>query len=123
MDVMDSEKRTYYVDLVGGDVLLESIKEENPSFVIEANDSEVNELKSYLEKNHTADMKTYVRSHIPYEEYHKDSQNGKYDRTIQNIYAMIYKLGNEQSRRFIEEMGILEDDNYQERKDMQRFKQ
>jgi hypothetical protein len=95
---MDSIKKTYYVDLVAGDVLDRQGEEENPSFKIEATEEELHELKSYLTENYSADLETYFRAHVPYVEYHKDPGDAHYDTTIKKIYAMIYELGDTQAR-------------------------
>ncbi|WP_407675636.1 hydrolase [Peribacillus glennii] len=115
-------KNTYYVDLVSGDVLDRPAFEENPSFKIEATDEELHELKSCLDESYTADMQAYIRSHIPYVEYHKDPANDLYDQSIKKIYAIIYKLGDAEARRFIEEIGILEEDKFMQDEEIQKFK-
>ncbi|MBR8645357.1 hypothetical protein KEH51_17650 [[Brevibacterium] frigoritolerans] len=46
----DTEKHTYHVDLVSGDVLGQKL-EENPSFTVHATDEELAELKQCLEEH------------------------------------------------------------------------
>ncbi|MDQ0219166.1 hydrolase [Peribacillus cavernae] len=119
---MESMKNTYYVDLVSGDVLDRPGVEENPSFKIEATDEELNKLKGFLNESDKADMQAYVRSHIPFREYHKDPQNDRYDESIKKIYAMIHQLGDAEAKRFIEKIGILEEDKSQQDEEIEHFK-
>ncbi|WP_409304288.1 hydrolase [Peribacillus sp. SCS-155] len=105
---MDSMKKTYYVDLVAGDVIQAPGTEENPSFKIQATDEEVRRLQSYLSENYSSDLETYFRAHVPYVEYHKDPADEHYDKTIIKLYSMIYELGDAEARRHIESMGILD---------------
>lgn len=118
---MELEKRTYYVDLVSGDVLDRRGIEENPSFRIEATDEELHELKTLLSDAYTADKQAYVRSHIPYLEYHNDPANHRYDNDLKKIYAMIYQLGDAEARNHIIEMGILGEDELQKDEEIQKF--
>ncbi|PLT32916.1 hydrolase [Bacillus sp. V5-8f] len=119
---MNPGKKTYYVDLVSGDVLDRRAIEENPSFKIEATDMELHELRTYLQESYTADLQAYVRSHIPYVEYHKDPANDRYDQSMKKIYAMIYQLGDMEAKRHIEEMGILEEDESMQDEEIEKFK-
>lgn len=115
-------KKTYYVDLVAGDVLDRPAFEENPSFKIEATDGELHELKTQLSESYTADMQAYIRSHIPFVEYHKDPANDRYDQSLKKIYALIYQLGDTEAKRHIEEIGILEEDKSRQDEEIQNFK-
>jgi len=122
MDTMNSEKQTYFVDLVSGDVLAKPLIEENPNFRIYATDEELADLKLQLEKSHTADLQAHLRSVIPYVPYHKDKPNDKYDASLKQIYSIIYKYGDEEARQFIEEIGILEDNKFEGDEDIQKMK-
>ncbi|RFU62686.1 hydrolase [Bacillus sp. V59.32b] len=118
---MESMKKTYYVDLVSGDVLSRPAIEENPSFKIEATDEELHELKTLLSESYDADMQSYVRAQIPYIEYHKDPANHRYDDALKKIYAIIYQLGDEAARNHVIEMGILGEDKLQQDEEIQKF--
>lgn len=104
---MDQTKETYYVDLVSESILPEPL--ESTSFVVQANRQEIHALETVLEKKHEADMETYVRSHIPFLEYHHDPENDRYDAQQKMLYAIIYQLGDDVARAHIEQMGILTD--------------
>ncbi|OMP66370.1 hypothetical protein [Domibacillus epiphyticus] len=102
---MKEDKKTYYVDLNSESILDKPI--DSPSFVIKANDQEISVLKRVFEEKYEAELETYVRSHIPYLEYHHDPENDHYDGAQQIIYAIIYHLGDEEAKQHIKGMGIL----------------
>lgn len=117
---MEQEKRTYYVDLNSESILLEPI--DSPSFVIHATEKEVEVLEGVLEDKYEADLETYVRSHIPYLEYHHDPENDHYDASQKILYSMIYLLGNEEAKQHIKQMGILNDRKSDDPEEIQRFR-
>lgn len=122
MDMMNSEKQAYFVDLVSGDILEKPLIEENPNFRIYATEEELADLKLQLEKSHTADLQAHIRSLIPYVPYHKDKPNDQYDASLKHIYAIIYQYGDEEARRFIDEIGILEDNKFEGDEDIKKMK-
>ena len=58
-------------------------------------------MQSVFDDKHKADLETYVRSHIPFREYHKDPENDHYDA----------------ARHHIDEMGILTDRKSDDQRD------
>ena len=119
---MSEEKKAYYVDLVSGDVLEQNLIEENPSFRIFATDEELNELKREIDRNYTGDLVSFMRAHVPYMLYHNDPGNDKYDDALKAIYAVIYKYGDDEAKRHIEEIGVLHDDKHEGDEELQHFK-
>lgn len=98
-------KNTYYVDVMAESVLLEPL--ESTSFVIHATEHEAEALRRAFEVKDETDMETYVDAHIPFIDYRHDPGNAHHDAVQRVIYSIIYKLGNDEARRHIEEMGIL----------------
>ncbi|XXM72227.1 hypothetical protein ACQ0QQ_21655 [Lysinibacillus sphaericus] len=103
MDTRD----TYYVDISSGDVVPHAEEAKSVSFQIHAAPEEVTELKALFENNYDDDMATFNRAQIPFRQYHNDPENTRYDHSMQKIYAMIHKLGTPETRKSIEEMGVL----------------
>ncbi|WP_191562057.1 hydrolase [Metabacillus idriensis] len=118
---MELEKRTYFVDIASGEIF-ENPVESSPSFKILANQSELNELKSFYSENSRADFQTFQRAQVPFREYHHDRENKDYDDTLRKIFAMIYLLGDEEAKRHIEEYGILEDNHSTNPDEIKNFK-
>ncbi|PLR97678.1 hydrolase [Bacillus sp. T33-2] len=105
---MHDEKRTYYVSIESGEVL-EEPAELQGYFKINATGEEVKHLREFMNENYKADLQTFVRSHIPFKEYHKDKEDVKYDKTMDEVYALIYELGDQEARDHIRNMGILDE--------------
>lgn len=118
---MDLEKRIYYVDLVNGSVV-ETQDESQTNLRIEANEEDIAEFNQYFGENYTADLKAYARSHVPYLEYHHDKGNDEYDMTMKKIYALIYRLGDVETKRHIEKIGVLTEDKYTGDDEIDHFK-
>ncbi|PLR71923.1 hydrolase [Bacillus sp. UMB0728] len=104
---MMEEKKDYYIDIENGQIHPGKAEGEDWQFRVFADDEEIHQLAKYLNINYDADLKTFVRSHIPFLEYHKDPQNDEYDATIEQAYALIYQLGDEEARAHVKSMGIL----------------
>ncbi len=103
---MDEQKKNYYID-VGTGGISQSATSSTYSFKIQANDEEITELRELFDQNYSTEWKNFWRAHVPYLEYHHDRQNDAYDKTIQQVYGMIHKLGDIQAKQHIESMNIL----------------
>ncbi|WP_201716960.1 hydrolase [Rossellomorea arthrocnemi] len=101
-------KQTYFVDISNGDILQDPNQNASPSFRIFATPTEVNELKMLFNDNYDDDMSTMRRAQIPFRQYHNSPEDDRYDQSMKNIYSKIYTLGDEEARRHITKIGILE---------------
>lgn len=105
--VMRMIKDTYYIQLSTGSI--SKSPEASPwNFKIAATEDEVHQLRRLLDEMDSAALSSYVRSHIPFEEYHHDSSNDGYDEKLKAAYQMIYILGDQQAKHHIKTMGILD---------------
>lgn len=117
---MEQEKQMYYVDLNSESILTEPL--DSPSFIIQATPKEVEVLKAVMDDKYGADIDAFVRSHIPYLEYHHDPQNDHYDASQKVLYSIIYLLGDEVAKQHIQQMGILTDRKVDDPDEIQRFR-
>lgn len=100
------EKRTYYVAVGSGDILEEK-GAASFEFEIEATPEEIRELETLFEEREREDLAAFVRAHIPIMLYHKDGPNDDYDEDLREIYRKIYELGTPETKRHMEQLGIL----------------
>lgn len=105
---MEARKKTYFIDVGTGEIS-QSRTSSTWSFQIQATDDEIIELRELFDQNYSTEWQNFFRAHVPYVQYHYDRENDAYDRTIQKVYGLIYRLGDEEARQHIESMGILED--------------
>lgn len=103
---MDEQKKTYYIDLGTGSIS-QSATSASWSYKIEANNEEIIQLRELFDQNYSTEWKNFFRAHVPYVQYHYDRENDAYDDTIQQVYGIIYKLGDQEAKRHIESMDIL----------------
>lgn len=112
---MEKMKRTYYVDPASKEVL--PTPEGEGHFKIEATEEEAHYIKRVFAENYSAEVETFVRAHVPYLDYSYDKENDHYDQALLAAYGLIYKFGDEEAKRHIEEMGILDKYRLNEYKD------
>ncbi|OCA81523.1 hypothetical protein A8F94_21860 [Bacillus sp. FJAT-27225] len=106
------DKQLYFVDIKSGEITKEPTPEN--TFTIIADEDEIQDLRDLFEENYKADLKGYARTHLPAQEYHtfSENENAEYDTTMETIYAILYRLGDADTRRHIKEMGILREQDY-----------
>ncbi|MRX72436.1 hydrolase [Bacillus lacus] len=119
---MSSEKQTYYVDIGNMRVVEVPVESSTQNFKIFATPEEVSALRDMMSENLSAEKETFVRSHIPYREYHYDPENDHYDLAMKKIYAMIHDLGDEQAKSHVAEMGFVEDPKYTGNPEIDKFR-
>ncbi len=102
---MALEKRTYYISVQDG--MISQHPGASPwEFQISATDEDVILLREYFDQLYSEDWINFFRAHVPAVEYHHDSSNDKMDELRRNIYQMLYRLGNEETKTFISENGL-----------------
>lgn len=101
-------KKTYYVNMQAREI--SQIKfQNNHHYQITATNDEVNELRRLLNKVYDADRDAYWRAHIPFVPYHHDMANDQYDEAFTEALQLIYNLGDEQTRTYIDTTGVFSD--------------
>lgn len=103
---MSEQKKTYYIDIGTGEIS-QNATSSTWSYQILANDEEITQLRELFDQNYSTEWKNFFRAHTPYVQYHYDRENDDYDNTMQQIYGMIHKLGDEEAKKHIESMNIL----------------
>lgn len=101
----DLEKKTYYVSVGAGQVLLD--KEAAPfELVIRANEEELNKLQELFEETSSADEAAALTfSGSP--TVSDPVEDATYDGLMRDIYRLLHELGTDETKRHIESMGIL----------------
>ncbi|MFD1425917.1 hydrolase [Kroppenstedtia sanguinis] len=105
------KKQKYYVALNSGEIMGEILQQPTDSsyaFEIEATESEVRQLNSLLGNLTTGDMGTFWNAHIPFLYYNESGKNEGYDQSYQQIYETLYQLGTPNTKKQIEQLGLLQ---------------
>lgn len=98
--------KRYYISLQDG--LISQNSDASPwQFAIMADEDDVLALREYFDQLYLSNRNSFLRAHVPFVEYHYDSQNDQADRIRKELYELIYKLGDDPTRSFISENGLI----------------
>lgn len=101
-------KEQYFISVATGKISQIPNAQDN-DFTIMATRREAKHLRRIFNNMNDADNMSHFRSAIPFEPYHNDKANEQYDHYITEVFQMIYELGDEEARTYIEESGVLSD--------------
>lgn len=105
---MNMEKQKYYVGVGSGQITRQPETTEW-EFEIEATEEQVARLRELFDRAAKQNLDiAYVVLH-PIEGTKEDHDLKNYDHTLQEIYRMIYELGNEETKQFISEHQIIQE--------------
>lgn len=113
---LNNANEIYFIDVKSGKISQEA-PEQGGHFRILADNQEYNELKAIADRMYHDELKTYVRSHIPFIDYDTAEKNDEYDNQLIKLYGKIYELGDEETRNHIESMNILSKSRLNDKKD------
>ncbi|WP_077619155.1 hydrolase [Bacillus sinesaloumensis] len=100
-------RKTYYISVGSGEI--SQVKSGSTwEYKIEATDEEIHQLRNLFTTNYGNEIEGFLRAHVPYVEYHNDSSNDRYDTTLLQVFEMIYQLGDQETKDFIQSQGIFD---------------
>ena len=100
-------KRTNYFVSVGTRSVQTDIPDAGYLEVL-ATDEELDRLQELLRRSETLDEHTHLTAPIPYKSNDHASAGQEYNDNLVGLYAYIYTIGTEETKRHIERMNILE---------------
>ncbi|MBA4544429.1 MULTISPECIES: hypothetical protein [Thermoactinomyces] len=105
------DKKTYYVTVEIGQRSGEirdhlEVNDANYDFEIKATEEEIERLERLFREAEEEDFTTFVKAHIPFLD-NESQENVKEDGTLRKIYRMIYQLGTEETKRRMDESGMI----------------
>lgn len=101
-------KTTYYVT-VDGTIHTEKLLDDAPyDYEIQATEKEIKNLQDLFQRAYNDDWDTYIQSHLPYQTEERQKESKDVDQNIQEIYAAIYQLGTDETKKSIENLGLLD---------------
>jgi len=100
------EKATYYVTVDGSIHMEQNLDDAPYDFEIIATDSEIQELQTLFQRAYNEDFATFIKAHLPYRTEDRAKENRDVDQYIHEIYTTIHRLGCEETRKRIEELGL-----------------
>ncbi|WP_035512784.1 hypothetical protein [Halalkalibacillus halophilus] len=103
-----TDPRKFYVSIESKEIS-ELKAGNNDEFVIYGGPEDIIALRECLDGMKDAEFGTFLRSHIPFKEYHKDGDNDAYDTCLMMAYKQIHKLGDEKTKEHIESLSFFEE--------------
>lgn len=103
-------KNQYFVSVSDGTIQNEDM--ENSEFTVWATKKEMIHLQKMMEAERDEEKETLKRAPIPYKSADHDPANEGMSETLLHVYAFIYEIGDEESKKHIYEMGILSKLNF-----------
>lgn len=102
------EKRKYYVGVASGQITQQP-ETTQWEYEIEASDEEISRLRDLFDRANRQNFDVaYVAFH-PIEGPKEEHDFKNYDHTLQEIYRMIYELGNEEAREHIVQNNLIQE--------------
>ena len=111
----DNGKRTYYISVQAGSIT-KHIGDTSFEFEVMATEKEISELQELFDGREESDDYAFIRTHVPFDEYHNDKPNDAYDYFLTNVYRKIHAMGTPKTKAFIESMHVLDGELMQEPK-------
>ncbi|SIT85764.1 transposase [Edaphobacillus lindanitolerans] len=73
-------------------------------FEIEANRKTELMMRSLFSQIDNVEWSNFLRAHLPAIPYHLDKENHEIDRRVAKLYAIVHEYGDEETKRFVEEL-------------------
>ncbi|MCF3943488.1 hydrolase [Oceanobacillus alkalisoli] len=99
-------KEKYYVNIAEGGISQET-EATNATFGIYADNGEIGKLREKMTNMDDANNGSYIRAHSPFFPQDESPENARYDNNLKDLYALLYELGDEETKAHIESIGIL----------------
>lgn len=97
----------YFVTVENGEIREVPVPDSGTSYEIIASSEEVKGLQMLFKDRETHTKKAVNYLNKPFDEWGVDRERNQFDDALMGIYREIYNLGTEETRKNIEEMGIL----------------
>lgn len=101
------EKQKYVVHLQSQQISLAEEGQNQNGITIYATPTEVENLRKTFDSLQAADFVAFFRAHVPIMPYHKAKSVEQYDNSLVGAVHMLYDLGDDDAKHFIEESGAI----------------
>lgn len=102
---MNHAKTRYYVSVTHN--LIQNVPNDSTEYEVELSDEELGLLRDKLEDLAKEDEYTLKRAPVPYKSADKDEATDHYNDKIIEVYAFLHRVGDEQTRKAIDSLGVL----------------
>jgi hypothetical protein len=100
-------KEKYFVNITNFGISQDP-NENDGTFGIYADEDDLGRVEEVMDNMTEANRGSYLRSHVPYYPQDHSPENARYDKNLKDLYAILYDLGDEQTKAHIASMNILD---------------
>jgi len=102
---MDTDKKRYYISV--SHQLIQDVPNDSAEYEVLMTETEVSKLRDLLEDLTKEDEYAFKRTFVPYKSADHDDAADEYNDRLIAVYAYLHEIGDEKTRRTIEDMNIL----------------
>lgn len=103
---MAPDKTPYYVSVTHR--LIQEVPNDSSEFEVFLDGEELEQLRDKIAQLSNKDEYTFKRAPVPYKSADHDEAPDQFDRSLIELYVMLYRTGSERTRNTILKMGILD---------------
>lgn len=102
---MEQGKKRYYISVTHN--LIQDVPGDSTEFEMMLTDDQATDLRDRMNELIKDDEYTFRRSFVPYKSADNDDATEEFDEKLIGLYAYLHQIGDEDTKRLIDEMNIL----------------
>ncbi|MEC0373380.1 hypothetical protein P9847_02755 [Paenibacillus chibensis] len=102
---MEQGKKRYYISVTHN--LIQDVPGDSTEFEMMLTDDQVTDLRDRMNELIKDDEYTFRRAFVPYKSADHDDAMEEFDEKLIGLYAYLHQIGDEDTKRLIDEMNIL----------------
>ncbi|MWV45723.1 hypothetical protein GRF59_19085 [Paenibacillus sp. HJL G12] len=102
---MENDKKRYYISVTHN--LIQDVPNDSTEFELMLTDDQVTRLRDQMDELTKDDEYTFKRAFVPFKSADHDDATEQFDEKLLGLYAYLYEVGDEETKRMIEELNVL----------------
>ncbi|MEC0240839.1 hypothetical protein P4H66_13365 [Paenibacillus dokdonensis] len=102
---MENDKKRYYISVTHN--LIQVVPNDSTEFEVMMTDEQVTRLRDQMDELIKDDEYTFKRAFVPFKSADHDDATEQFDDKLIGVYAYLHDIGDDETRRMIDELNIL----------------
>ncbi|WP_136608050.1 hypothetical protein [Paenibacillus dokdonensis] len=102
---MENDKKRYYISVTHN--LIQDVPNDSTEFEVMMTDEQVTRLRDQMDELIKDDEYTFKRAFVPFKSADHDDATEQFDDKLIGVYAYLHDIGDDETRRMIDELNIL----------------
>ncbi|GIP28181.1 hypothetical protein J23TS9_33110 [Paenibacillus sp. J23TS9] len=102
---MENDKQRYYISVTHN--LIQVVPNDSTEFEVMMTDEQVTRLRDQMDELIKDDEYTFKRAFVPFKSADHDDATEQFDDKLIGVYAYLHDIGDDETRRMIDELNIL----------------